>query len=78
VGREAVLRIVEGSSFFFSMAFVDRFLSISAVQDIVWALTIAFEDFSQFPGKEWQLMAVFVLDMVFNGVVYDENRANLE
>jgi hypothetical protein len=23
-------------------------------------------------------MAVFVLDMVFNGVVYDENRANPE
>jgi hypothetical protein len=23
-------------------------------------------------------MAVFVLDMVFNAVVYDENRANLE
>jgi hypothetical protein len=60
------------------MAFFDRFLSISSVQDIVWVLTIAFEDFSQFPGKEWQLMAVFVLDMVFNGVVHDENRANLE
>jgi hypothetical protein len=24
------------------------------------------------------LMAVFVLDMVFNGFVYDENRANFE
>jgi hypothetical protein len=23
-------------------------------------------------------MAVFVLDMVFKGVIYDENRANLE
>jgi hypothetical protein len=59
------------------MAFFDRFLSISSVQDIVWAPTIAFEDFSQFPGKERQLMAVFVLDMFFNGVIYDENRANL-
>jgi hypothetical protein len=36
------------------------------------------EDFRQFPGKEWQLMPVFVLDMVFNGVVYEENRPNLE
>jgi hypothetical protein len=60
------------------MAIFDRFLSISSVQDIVWALTIAFENFSQFPGEEWQLMAVFVLDMVFNVVVYDENRSNLE
>jgi hypothetical protein len=78
VDREALIRIVEGSSFLFSMTIIDRFLSISSVQDIVWALTIAFENFSQFPGKDWQLMAVFVLDMVFNGVVYDENRANLE
>jgi hypothetical protein len=39
---------------------------------------IAFEDFSQFSGKEWQLMAIFVLDMVSNGVVYGKNRANLE
>jgi hypothetical protein len=45
---------------------------------IVWALTIAFEDFSSFPGKEWQLMPVFVLGIIFNGAVYDENRANLE
>jgi hypothetical protein len=60
------------------MAFFDCFLSISSVQDIGWALTIAFEDFSQFPEKEWPLMAIFVLDMIFNGVVYDENRANLE
>jgi hypothetical protein len=60
------------------MAILDRFLSISSVQDIIWALTIAVEDYSQFPGKEWQLMAVFVLDLVCNGVVYDENRANLE
>jgi hypothetical protein len=60
------------------MAFFDRFLSVSSVQDIVWASTIAFEDFSQFPGKEWQLMALFVLDMVSNGVVYFENRANHE
>jgi hypothetical protein len=78
VDREALVRIVDGSSFLFSIAFFDRFMSISSVQDIVWALTIAFQDFSQFPGKEWQLMAVFVLDMVFNGVVYDENRTNLE
>jgi hypothetical protein len=76
--REALIQIVEGSSFLFSMAFFDRFLSISSVQDIVWALTITFEDFNQFPGKEWQLMAIFVLNMVFIGVVYDENRANLE
>jgi hypothetical protein len=67
VDREALIRIVKGSSFLFSMAFFDSFLSISFVQDIAWALTIAFEDFNQFPGKEWQLMAVFVLDMVFNG-----------
>jgi hypothetical protein len=33
------------------MAIFDRFLSISSVQDIIWALTIAFEDFSQFLGK---------------------------
>jgi hypothetical protein len=78
VDREALIQIVEGSSFVFSMAIFDRFLSIYSVQDIVWALTIAFEDCSQFPGKEWQLMADFVLDLVFNGVVYDENRANLE
>jgi hypothetical protein len=57
------------------VTFFDRFLFISSVQDIVWALTIALEDFSQFPGKEWQLVAVFVLDIIFNGIVYDENRA---
>jgi hypothetical protein len=78
VDREALIRIVENSPFLFSMAIFDRFLSIASVQDIVWALTIAFKDFSQFPWKEWQLIAIFVLDMVFNGVVYDENRANLE
>jgi hypothetical protein len=78
VDREALIRIVEGSSFLFSIAIFDRFLSISSVQDIVLALTIAFEDFSQFPEKEWQLMAVFVLDMAFNVVVYDENRTNPE
>jgi hypothetical protein len=78
VDREALIRIVENSSFLFSMTIFDRFLSIASVQDIVRALTIAFKDFSQFPWKEWQLMAVFVLDMVFNAVVYDENRANLE
>jgi hypothetical protein len=75
---EALIRIVASSSFLFSMAFFDHFLFISFVQDMIWALTIAFEDFSQFPGKEWQLMAVFVLGMVFNEVIYDENRANLE
>jgi hypothetical protein len=53
VDREALIRIVEGSSFLFSMAIFDRFLSISSVQDIVWALMIAFEDFSQFTRKEW-------------------------
>jgi hypothetical protein len=78
VDREATVRIVEGSSFIFSMASFDRFLSTFSVQDIASALTIAFEDFNQFPGKEWQLMVVFVLDMVFNGVVSDGNRANLE
>jgi hypothetical protein len=56
VDREALIQIVQGSSLLFSIAFFDRFLSISSVQDIVWALTIAFEDFSQSPGKEWQLM----------------------
>jgi hypothetical protein len=74
----ALIRIGEGSSFLFSIATFDRFLSISSVQDIVWALTMEFEDFSQFPGKEWQLMAILVLYMVFNGAVYDENSANLE
>jgi hypothetical protein len=78
VDCEALIGIVEDSSFLFSMAFFDRLLSIFSAQDIVWALTIAFDDFSQFPGKECQLMAVFVLDMVFNGVDYDESRANLE
>jgi hypothetical protein len=39
---------------------------------------IAFEYFGQFPGKGWQLMVVFVLDMAFSGVIYDENRANLK
>jgi hypothetical protein len=78
VDREALIRIVEGSSFLFPMAILDRFLSICSDQDIVWALMIAFDDFNQFPGKEWKLIAVFVLDMVFNGVVYDENRASLE
>jgi hypothetical protein len=28
------------------MVFFDRFLSISSAQDIVWVLTIVFEDFS--------------------------------
>jgi hypothetical protein len=49
--REALIQIVDDSSFLFSMAFFDRFLSVSSVQDFVWALTIAFEDFSQFPEK---------------------------
>jgi hypothetical protein len=52
VNREALIRIVDGFSFLFSMAILDRFLSISSVQDIVWALMIAFEVFSQFQGKE--------------------------
>jgi predicted phage tail protein len=35
VGREALIQIIEGSSFLFSMVFFDRFLSISSAQDIV-------------------------------------------
>jgi hypothetical protein len=78
VDHKALIRIVEGSSFSFFNGHFQWVLSISSVQDIVWVLTIALEDLSQFPGREWQLVAAFVLDMVFNEVVYDENRANLE
>jgi hypothetical protein len=46
VDREELIRIVKGSSFLFSMTFVNGFLSISSVQGIVWALTIASEDSS--------------------------------
>jgi hypothetical protein len=78
VDGEALIRIVECSSFLFSITIFDRFMPISSVQDIDWVLTIAFEDFRQFPGKEWQLMVVFVIDMTFNRVVYNENRLDLE
>jgi hypothetical protein len=52
VDREALIRIVEGSSFSIFNGLFDRFLSISSVQDIIWALTIAFEDLNRFSGKE--------------------------
>jgi hypothetical protein len=76
--REALIQIIEASWFLFSMALFDEFLSICTVQEVLWALTIAFEDFSQFHGRQWKFMAVFVLDMVFNAVIYDENRLNLK
>jgi hypothetical protein len=55
--RKALIRIVEASSFLFSVAISDGFLSICIVQEISWALTLAFKDFTEFHGRKWQLMA---------------------
>jgi hypothetical protein len=55
------------------MALFDEFMLICTAQEVLWAPTIAFEDFRQFQGRQWQFTAVFVLDMVFNGVIYGED-----
>jgi hypothetical protein len=51
VGREALIRIVEGSSFLFSMTIFNRFLSIFSVQNIVQALTIAWRTLVNYQGS---------------------------
>jgi hypothetical protein len=62
---------VRGHTFLFSMAVCDAFLSCTRRQDLLVLLAFAFEDFSQFQDRNWQLMASFILEMVIRTVLYD-------
>jgi hypothetical protein len=69
--QKALVAVTNGSSFLFSTRIFDLFFSCGSSQDLVTLLGAAFEEFSQYPERQWQFMAVFVLEMAFARVVYD-------
>jgi hypothetical protein len=78
VDRDRVIHIIESWSFLFSLTVFDNVFSIHTIQDLARVLTIAFEDYRQFPDGQWQLMVGFVLELAFSSIVYDRNRDSLE
>jgi hypothetical protein len=79
VDREKLLDLVRRSSFLFSLAIFDHFHHCTTPNELTMLLTAAFDDFSQFEGRDWKQMATFVVEMIYRGVVYNETAvADLE
>jgi hypothetical protein len=69
VDRQKLAETVRESSFLFSLAVVDSSFGCRTIRDLVTLLGIAFDDFSQFPERNWQFMAAFVVEMIAKSVV---------
>jgi hypothetical protein len=69
--QDALITIAQTNSFLFSVRLFDCLFSCKSVPGLVYLLAVAFEQFSQYPGRQWQLMAMFVLEIGFKGVVCD-------
>jgi hypothetical protein len=69
--QDALLKVVHRPSFLFSLAIFDRLFSCSSIQDLIPVLALAFDEFSRYPDRQWQIMAAFVLEIAFESVVYD-------
>jgi hypothetical protein len=79
IDRGPLITAVKDSSFLFSLWVFDAFFGCRTVRDLRALLAIAFHDFAQMEGADWSLMAAFVLELIFNGVVYDKTAMdNLE
>jgi hypothetical protein len=47
--------------------------------ELIMLLTRTFNDVSEFEGRDWKQMAIFIVDMIYSGVVYDDTATvNLE
>jgi hypothetical protein len=79
VDREALTTTIRESSFLFSFAVIDSVFQCRTTRDLVTLLTVAFENFSEFPGRQGWLMAIFVMQMAIRNVVQVQPTAdNLE
>jgi hypothetical protein len=79
LNREALIKAVWGFSVLFSTAVFDGFLGRRTVMDLAKLVKIAFDDFSQCPDREWQFMAVFVIELARYGVASANTaKASLE
>jgi hypothetical protein len=77
--RPALAETVRGSSFLFSLTVVDSVFGCRTTRDLVALLAKAFQDFSEFPERNWPLMAAVVVEMIAKNIVRPEpTAANLE
>jgi hypothetical protein len=72
LNTEALIKAVRGFSFLVSTAVLDSFLGIRTVTDLAKLLTIAFDDFSQYPDRKWHFMAIFVIGLALHGVASEK------
>jgi hypothetical protein len=79
IDRETLISAGRGSSFLFSTAVFDAFFACTKPHDLVLLLALAFEDLGQLEDREWPMIAAFVLELIFSGVIYDKTAVdNLE
>jgi hypothetical protein len=71
VDQEALVVAVQSSSFLFSLDVFDQFHGCTSGSELVRILTVAFEDCSHYSDRQWEFMAVFVLELAFKCVVDD-------
>jgi hypothetical protein len=74
-------RVVRNAEFLFSSPALEDLCSCANVQELVALLTHVFESLSQRDDRDWQPMAIFVLEMAASRAVYrriEESIAELE
>jgi hypothetical protein len=69
--RRVLIAITRSNSFLFSVRLFDCVFSCKFVPGFVCVFAAAIEHFSHSPGRQWQLMAIFVVEIGFKGVVSD-------
>jgi hypothetical protein len=53
------------------MTIFDLFHSCKSVPNLIRFLAMAFQDFSEWPAHQWEFMAMFVLEIAADRVVFD-------
>jgi hypothetical protein len=71
VDQEALVVAVQDCSFLFSLGVFNQFHDCPSGSELVRILTVAFEDYSNYSDRQWEFMAIFVLELAFKHVVHD-------
>jgi hypothetical protein len=81
VCNSTLARVVRSAEFLFSSPALEDLCSGRNVSELIALLTHVFESLSQCDDRDWQSMAIFVLEMAASRAVYrriEENVAELE
>jgi hypothetical protein len=70
-------RVVQSTKFLFSSPAFEDLYSCTNIQELITLLTHVFESLSKGDGRDWQPMAIFVLDMAVSRTVYRGIEGNV-